>query len=448
MAVVALTSTPIIAVGTRTVPFDWPLIPSGLDTEGTRFRLLAISKSQTNALSTDIETYNTKFRNNVAQQGHAAIRPYADGFKVFGSTTDTAAIDNTDTNHNSGNRGLPIYYLNGDKVVDNYDELYNEHGDSSDDGDRWKTTDGWDVEGNIVSSNTEIWTGTDRDGDQVRGRQIGFTSTTNRNEAVWVLGGKQLFTINLDVALSTTPSDGLAVQRTVATWRSARLFGLSEIFKVGPTPDPLSATISGPETHRGGNILVDVEFNHALDTADTTLQANLDFKEHSLNVENGTNIRVYPRGDRGTKWVVEITPADSYRDVVVTLNSGLACGQTGAICTTISTTVLTLDETPTHTVRRVPPAIDNLRITSVPNDGVAYRVGESITATVLFDTPIAVVADEAPVLMLEFPSAIKSLRCTQAPAPAATLTGSGDWILNTRLKWPTGTPAWASLRTP
>ena len=168
------------------------------------------------------------------------------------------------------------------------------------------------------------------------------------------------------------------------------------------TPDPLSATISAPDTHKGSRFLFEVEFNHEIDVI---FPAADNFREHSLIVENATIISVDARG--GTRFIATIEPTDSYRDVVVTLNTALACGQTGAICATIDDTALHLLNTPTHTVQRTPPVIDNLRITSVPNNGVAYRLGESITATVRFDEPIAVGAGEAPVLMLEFPGNIK-----------------------------------------
>ena len=430
LAVVALASTPSIVqsqgllgglnllnplVSTHTVVFDWPLIPLGLDSEGTRFRLLAITAGTTTAQSQDIATYNTGFRNHIADIGHSAIKPYANGFTVFGSTKDTAARDNTGTNYTILISGLPIYYLNGDKVADDYADFY--------DGD-WDTNKGWDVRGTLIRPNPPIWTGTRSDGTQLIGSDIGYYHSDVFHTPVYVLGGNQFGSLFIDSAIVGSKERGLStnihqdfVSQKINT--SAGLFGLSEIFEVGPTPDPLSATISAPATYNGTPFLVEVEFNHALDTADTATQAGRDFKEHSLNVENGTANIVLARGELGTEFLTTITPDDSYKDVVITLNSSIACGETGAICATVSNTVFTLDETPTHTVRRLRPAIDNLRITSVPNDGVAYRVGESITATVRFDEPIAVVADDAPVLMLEFPGAIKKSATYSGPGTNA-----------------------------
>ena len=198
------------------------------------------------------------------------------------------------------------------------------------------------------------------------------------------------------------------VRRTAAVLLLAVVaLALTPSIAQSQTPDPLSATISGQETYKGSAFAVKVKFNYPIDTAADRSQAARDFKEHSLDVENGTIHFVAPRGELGKEFVVTIISTDSHKDVVITLNSGIACGQTGAMCTTVSNTVFPLSNTPIHTVQRVPPAIDQLRITSVPNNGVAYRLGERITATVRFDEPIAVVAGSTPVLMLEFPGAIK-----------------------------------------
>ena len=451
LAVVALASTPSIVQSqgglggllnpvispAHTVVFDWPLIPPGLDTEGTRFRLLAITTVTTGARSREIAPYNTTFQNNVAQQGHSAIRPYADGFKIIGCTREItlrdfdfamivnrSARDNTGTHYTFLITGVPIYYLNGDKVADDYADFY--------DGD-WDTTDGWDVRGNSISSDPKIWTGCNDDGYPYTAYELYGVSDLTDDYDIYHLGGTPIFaSSHIYYTAIGSKSEGIAHD----AWQAyrivdpnnyerddpatlSRLFGLSEIFEVGPTPDPLSATISAPATYNGTPFLVEVEFNYPIHTADTARQAGRDFKEHTLNVENGTANIVLARGELGTEFLTTITPDDSYKDVVITLNSSIACGETGAICATVSNSVFTLDETPTHTVRRLRPAIDNLRITSVPNDGVAYRVGESITATVRFDEPIAVVADDAPVLMLEFPGAIKKSATYSGPGTNA-----------------------------
>ena len=57
---------------------------------------------------------------NLAAAGHADIRAYSSGFRVVGCTADTDARDNTGTT----GTGVPIYWLNGIKVADNYADFY------------------------------------------------------------------------------------------------------------------------------------------------------------------------------------------------------------------------------------------------------------------------------------------------------------------------------------
>ena len=97
---------------------DWALIPAEVG-PGDSFRLIFITSTRRNARSTDIADYNT-FVQNAAARGHTAIRPYASGFRVVGSTASIDARDNTCT---SG-IGVPIYWLNGNKVADHHGDFY------------------------------------------------------------------------------------------------------------------------------------------------------------------------------------------------------------------------------------------------------------------------------------------------------------------------------------
>ena len=89
------------------VAYGWSLIPSGLAV-GKKFRLLFISSTKRNAVSTKIADYNTHVQ-NAAAAGHTDIRDYSSGFRVVGSTSTVDARDNTSTT----GTGVPIYWLNG-----------------------------------------------------------------------------------------------------------------------------------------------------------------------------------------------------------------------------------------------------------------------------------------------------------------------------------------------
>ena len=96
----------------------WALTPSGLS-DGDQFRLIFVSSTRRDATSSDIEVYNT-FVQDRAAAGHSAIQAYSSQFRVVGSTAAVDARDNTNTT----GTGVPIYWLNGNKVADNYADFY------------------------------------------------------------------------------------------------------------------------------------------------------------------------------------------------------------------------------------------------------------------------------------------------------------------------------------
>ena len=105
------------------VPSDWSLIPAALTT-GDTFRLIFLSSTKRNGSATDIATYNTFVQDRVAV-GHPDIQDYRDGFKVVGCTVAVDAVGNTST----VGVGVPIYWLNGNKVADDYADFYDEDWD-------------------------------------------------------------------------------------------------------------------------------------------------------------------------------------------------------------------------------------------------------------------------------------------------------------------------------
>ena len=104
------------------VPNNWSLKPAGIG-PGERFRLIFLSSTKRDATSTDIETYNT-FVQDVAANGHANIEDHSSRFRVVGCTVSTDARDNTRTTARTARGGVPIYWLGGNKVADNYTDFY------------------------------------------------------------------------------------------------------------------------------------------------------------------------------------------------------------------------------------------------------------------------------------------------------------------------------------
>ena len=103
------------ADGSWTVPGDWALKPSGISAGG-KFRLLFLTEPRT---ATGIATYNG-FVQAAAAGGHAAIRTYAGRFRAVGSTASISARDNTMTT----GTGVPVYWLNGARVADDYGDFW------------------------------------------------------------------------------------------------------------------------------------------------------------------------------------------------------------------------------------------------------------------------------------------------------------------------------------
>ena len=115
--------------GQTKVPKTWALRPSD-NADGQGFRLLFVTTTTHDAASTDIDVYNS-FVQRAAEKGHEAIRPYSDGFRVLGSTIPDSvtpsgvdARDNTSTNPQTDGQGVPIYWLDGDKIVGNYADFW------------------------------------------------------------------------------------------------------------------------------------------------------------------------------------------------------------------------------------------------------------------------------------------------------------------------------------
>ena len=143
---------------TNTVPADWSLIPTGLSA-GDKFRLLFLSSTKRNASSTDIADYNT-FIQTRAAAGHADIRDYSAGFRAVGCTAAVDARDNTKTTYTTTDKGVPIYWLNGAKAADQYEDFYDGSWDDEANDKNESGTNGLDTSQNV----NYPWTGCDHDG--------------------------------------------------------------------------------------------------------------------------------------------------------------------------------------------------------------------------------------------------------------------------------------------
>ena len=212
------------------VPNDWALKPSGLG-GGDQFRLIFLTSLGRVGSATDIEVYNDFIRDLVAASGHNAIKAYNAAFNAVGCTASTDARDNTHTTYTSSNKGVPIYWLSGNKVADEYEDFYD---GSWDDEANDKSQGGFN--GLDTSDATNYpWTGCDDDGTEATGMALGDTSPRVGRPNSTVAG-------NGPIGSATTKSNG----------DHRPMYGLSAVFIVRDdaappgAPTGLTATADGP----------------------------------------------------------------------------------------------------------------------------------------------------------------------------------------------------------
>ena len=134
---------------------SWDLVPPGLGV-GDSFRLLFVTSTGRNASSSNIADYSS-FVQGRAAAGHSAVRSFSSKFRVLASTHSVDARDHTGTRYTSTNKGVPIYWLDGDKVADDYEDFYDGSWDN-------KSRKGKNESGNAFSNSSWIWSGTRNDG--------------------------------------------------------------------------------------------------------------------------------------------------------------------------------------------------------------------------------------------------------------------------------------------
>ena len=125
------TALPAVTVPARTVPLGWPLQPAGL-VAGNSFRLLFITDTpHRDGASHNVNDYDSFVRGKVAA-GHLNLRPYSSDFRALVSTATVAAIDHLEAT----GTGVPVYWVNGAKLADDYPKFWDGGWDNQADTDR------------------------------------------------------------------------------------------------------------------------------------------------------------------------------------------------------------------------------------------------------------------------------------------------------------------------
>ena len=201
-------------------PQSWAFTPSGLS-PGDQFRLLFLTSTKRDATSTEIDDYNS-FVQTAAAASHAEI---SHGFYAVASTADDDARDNTKTT----GTGVPIYWLGGNKLADDYADFY----------------DGtWDDENNVTdesgSAYTDlvaphnVWTGSDDSGTGYTSAVLGSEVRLSRVLGTSASGGAGLGSLNIPagIAVGATIPNPIYGGNEDRTSNSAPLYALSLPFVV------------------------------------------------------------------------------------------------------------------------------------------------------------------------------------------------------------------------
>ncbi len=215
------------------VPYDWELLPSGAGLEAEdNFRLMFITSTGRTATETGIGPYNTHVQ-GIASSPYAryALRPLKDHFRAMVNTQEAAGRlrPNTWTRAEDPGAGDPIYWTNGDKVADNYADLYDgswDHNSDDSANDKWASNEtGNDVRG---GSDFEVWTGSKPDGGHLPGYEMG------QDNVVW--GSPNVTGRELGAASAVTTGTGTTktVHPKGPGFRS--LYAISPVLTVGGDP--------------------------------------------------------------------------------------------------------------------------------------------------------------------------------------------------------------------
>ena len=156
---------------------------------GDNFRLLFMTSMSSAPTSLDIATYNGFVQDLAA--ANTDLADFSGQFRAFVSTADVDARDNTGTTYTNADKGVPIYWLGGEKVSDDYEDFYHSSG--------WDSVAATNESGSAHHAPFVAWTGSNRNGTKhatgyagVTPTAIGTLSAARPNDAMF----KEVFSHN------------------------------------------------------------------------------------------------------------------------------------------------------------------------------------------------------------------------------------------------------------
>ena len=377
--------------GEGTVPANWSLHPEGV-APGDPFRLIFVSSSNRNATSSNIDDYN-RFVIGAAGGGHADIVALKDGFRALASSSTVDARDNTGTT----GTGVPIYWLNGNKVADDDADFY----DNS-----------WDDESNVrnedgnAEADTRVWTGSLQDGT----KKIFVAPGASLPSRAYV--GRPAVGTGLLRTNPGGPIDSGAVGATNTA--QYPLYGLSQVLRalvaratdiriVSRPPGgryafgeaiAVQATFSAPVAVRGVPG-IDLQVGERVAVARYVSGSGTD----RLRFEYVIMLGDYDENGIGLS--LERDSTSPFRlDGAAIVDTGLGDD------TNLRLTTLTSGGA-NHRVEARPPAATGVSMASSPASGDTYGVGETVTVRLAMRADVTVVLPGRPHVWLEVGGAVR-----------------------------------------
>ena len=405
VALAALLAAPPDASAQTEVPADWSLIPTELGA-GDSFRLLFIPSSGRDASSADIEVYNTWVQARAAA-GHADIQAYSDTFRMLGSTEAVDARDNTSTT----GAGVPIYWLNGAKVADDYADFYDGSWDEEVTGRR---ETGVTV---TIGSSWEIWTGSAQDGTELLNSSDSTSRALGNAGNRWVAVGRP--------ASSTASHSPISGSTAVRTGEKG-VYALSGVFTVA-TPPVTPPVVTTPQTTIWEATLAVGEFIYGGEAAATGFRVGVggtlsdtDFEYDGVTYTFDTIAR-FPSDDsfaivfagcctvlpdESDAWVLQVddSPIAFFKDLTARNFPGVYTGSNPPDWQDGDTVVIKITEP-------AAPTVTSVDLTSTATT-TTYAIGDAVEATVTFSAGVDITG--TPQLELDFAGTPKPAACGAA----------------------------------
>ena len=377
-------SSTTVALVDNEIPNTSGLIPAGISV-GEGFRLLFVTSNKRNPESSDIAEYDSHIQTDITGNGSDDIKKYVELFRVLGSTADVDARDHTDTTYTPMDLGVPIWWVEGPKAADDYEDFYDGGWDARNPG-READGDEFTFSDVAVDLDSWVWTGTSSDGTNSSGSFMSGSSGLGRPEVgVGRPGfeGEELFGTN------TTDTDF-----------AARLYGLSFVLRAAaPAGTPYVTDVAvdrgpdGGDYETGDTITVGVTFSEPVSLSGTGEPT------FPLDIGKDTRNAAYQSiSSDGTvlTFSYEVTAGDIDHDgiSITALTFDLP---TGASITNGSSVDAYLGPIALSTEFgvNVPPFITGV-VTSTPkatSAGDTYGQGEDIEITVTFSEAVNVEGD-------------------------------------------------------